>query len=255
MITLRWDRWTGSSASTALAPPAGPPDITYDAYSRPVLVGPTPIGYDPVSGRLDRIGDQRTINVGAASYDPESRTSTTAGPDRPAGGIPVADFSCSAPGSSTRPPTSSCRPTPCSPSPGATAPPAPTPTPGTTRSTGSTRRGLRPISIEEYDAIRTREEQGRVGQAWEAIKEDPWGTLAAVGVVAAGVGLMFRLSRRPRRRHPHRRGDVRRLRIRHRQVLADRDGHRRRVRRDPRRQHRCAARSRSAPPGAPAKPS
>ena len=51
--------------------------------------------------------------------------------------------------------------------------------------------GLRPVSKEEYDAIREREEQGRLGQAWEAIKEDPWGTIAMVGVVAVGVGLMF----------------------------------------------------------------
>jgi hypothetical protein len=51
--------------------------------------------------------------------------------------------------------------------------------------------GLRPVSKEEYDAIRQREEQGRLGQAWEAIKDDPWGTLAMVGVAAVGVGLMF----------------------------------------------------------------
>lgn len=58
--------------------------------------------------------------------------------------------------------------------------------------------GLRPISIEEYERMRTLEEQGRLGQAWEAIKEDPWGTLAVVGVVGAafliggpvGVGIL-----------------------------------------------------------------
>jgi RHS repeat-associated protein len=51
--------------------------------------------------------------------------------------------------------------------------------------------GRRPISQEEFDAIREREEKGRFGQAWEAIKDDPWGTLAMVGVVAVGVTLMF----------------------------------------------------------------
>lgn len=58
--------------------------------------------------------------------------------------------------------------------------------------------GLRPISIEEYERMRTLEEQGRLGQAWEAIKDDPWGTLAVVGVVGAafliggpvGVGIL-----------------------------------------------------------------
>lgn len=51
--------------------------------------------------------------------------------------------------------------------------------------------GRRPISQQEFDAIREREEDGRFGQAWNAIKDDPWGTLAMVGVVAVGVGLMF----------------------------------------------------------------
>lgn len=51
--------------------------------------------------------------------------------------------------------------------------------------------GLQPISQADFDAIRAREEQGRLGQAWEAIKEDPWGTVAMVGVTAVGVGLMF----------------------------------------------------------------
>ena len=50
--------------------------------------------------------------------------------------------------------------------------------------------GQRPISQEEFDAIREREEQGRFGQAWEAIKDDPWGTLAAVAITAVGVALV-----------------------------------------------------------------
>ena len=47
------------------------------------------------------------------------------------------------------------------------------------------------MSKEEYDAIRQSEEQGSLGKAWEAIKDDPWGTLAMGRVVAAGVGLLF----------------------------------------------------------------
>lgn len=50
--------------------------------------------------------------------------------------------------------------------------------------------GRRPISQEEFDAIREREEQGRFGQAWEAIKDDPWGSLAVVAVTAVGVALI-----------------------------------------------------------------
>ena len=47
------------------------------------------------------------------------------------------------------------------------------------------------MSVEQYDAIRKQQEQGRLGQAWEAIQNDPWGTLAMVGVAAVGVGLCF----------------------------------------------------------------
>jgi hypothetical protein len=49
--------------------------------------------------------------------------------------------------------------------------------------------GKRPISLEEWDAIRTREEQGRVGQVVQAVVDDPWGTALMVGVVAVGVAL------------------------------------------------------------------
>ena len=46
--------------------------------------------------------------------------------------------------------------------------------------------GLRPISIADYERMRTLEEQGRLGQAWQAVTDDPWGTLAVVGVVGVG---------------------------------------------------------------------
>lgn len=51
--------------------------------------------------------------------------------------------------------------------------------------------GRRPISQAEFDEVRAREEQGRLGQAWKAVTEDPWGTLALVGVLAVGTGLLF----------------------------------------------------------------
>ena len=51
--------------------------------------------------------------------------------------------------------------------------------------------GRRPVSQAEFDQIREREEQGRLGQAWQAVTEDPWGTLAMIGVVAVGVALLF----------------------------------------------------------------
>ena len=47
---------------------------------------------------------------------------------------------------------------------------------------------MRPLSVEEFGQVMDKAEQSKLGAAWEAIKDDPWGTLAMVGVVAAGVG-------------------------------------------------------------------
>jgi RHS repeat-associated protein len=49
--------------------------------------------------------------------------------------------------------------------------------------------GQRPLSDKEYDAIRKNLEKGTFEKAWDSIKEDPWGTLAMVAVVAAGVAI------------------------------------------------------------------
>ena len=51
--------------------------------------------------------------------------------------------------------------------------------------------GLRPLSDAEFEAMKKQQEQGRIGQAWDAIKKDPWGTLAMGLTIVAGVGLMF----------------------------------------------------------------
>ena len=48
--------------------------------------------------------------------------------------------------------------------------------------------GMRPLSTEEFAAVMSAAEQDRLGEAWDAIREDPWGTLAMVGVTALGVG-------------------------------------------------------------------
>ena len=50
---------------------------------------------------------------------------------------------------------------------------------------------MRPLSVEEFGQVMDKAEQSKLGAAWEAIKNDPWGTLAMVGVVAAGIGLCF----------------------------------------------------------------
>jgi RHS repeat-associated protein len=51
--------------------------------------------------------------------------------------------------------------------------------------------GMRPISQEDWKAIREREEQGRLGRAWQAIADDPWGSVAAGAVIVAGAVLCF----------------------------------------------------------------
>jgi hypothetical protein len=50
---------------------------------------------------------------------------------------------------------------------------------------------MRPLSVEEFGQVMDKAEQSKLGAAWEAIKNDPWGTLAMVGVAAVGVGLCF----------------------------------------------------------------
>jgi RHS repeat-associated protein len=51
--------------------------------------------------------------------------------------------------------------------------------------------GQRPLSDNDLEQLRQQRSQGRFDQAWQAIKEDPWGSLAAAGVVVVGVGLCF----------------------------------------------------------------
>ena len=164
--------------------------IDLDALGRPQRINDQLIGYDPVSGQPNLVGGVRIVNAGAISWRSDDATWGRTRPDQPDGlhvhgmtllGARVydprtrqflsADPLMTVPGSNGgasaytyawQDPVNFVDPT-----------------------------GLRPVSQEEYDAIREREELGNLGRAWEAIKEDPWGTVAMVGVVAVGVGLMF----------------------------------------------------------------
>ena len=164
--------------------------IDLDALGRPQRINDQLIGYDPLSGQPNLVGGVRIVNAGAISWRSDDATWGRTRPDQPDGlhvhgmtllGARVydprtrqflsADPLMTVPGSNGgasaytyawQDPVNFVDPT-----------------------------GLRPVSQEEYDAIREREELGNLGRAWEAIKEDPWGTVAMVGVVAVGVGLMF----------------------------------------------------------------
>ncbi len=164
--------------------------IELDAVGRPQRVNGQAIGHDPLTGQPNLVGPVRIVNAGAISWRSDDGAWGRTRGDQPAGlhvggmtllgarvydprtrqflstdplmTVPGSNGGASAYTYAWQDPVNFVDPT-----------------------------GLRPVSKEEYDAIREREEQGRLGQAWEAIKEDPWGTIAMVGVVAVGVGLMF----------------------------------------------------------------
>jgi len=146
--------------------------VSYDALNRAVVVDGMPVGYNPVTGLPDR-------------------EASTPGAEHPLGGVPVGDVWVL--GARVLDPAThqflSTDPL--------------LPVPGTHgAASGYTYAwqdpinwadptGMRPLSIEEFDTIMSEAEQTTFGRAWEAIKEDPWGTLAMVGVTAVGVGLCF----------------------------------------------------------------
>ena len=51
--------------------------------------------------------------------------------------------------------------------------------------------GLRPLTQEEFDQRTQNSDLGIFDKAWEAMQDDPWGSLALGLTIAAGVGLMF----------------------------------------------------------------
>jgi RHS repeat-associated protein len=189
--TYEWNRSGRLVAIDRVGRRTGRVEITYDALDRPVAVDGIRVGYDPLSGRADRIGDHDFVHLGSARLDLARGEWQRPSDQEPLGGVPV-DRVYVVGARVLDPSTRQFL--------------SPDPLLAVVGSNGAASAytyawhdpinrvdpsGLRPISVEEADAMRTREELGRVGQFVEAIKEDPWGSLAAVGVVAAGVGLMF----------------------------------------------------------------
>jgi RHS repeat-associated protein len=190
--TYRWNALDQLTAIERTVPDGTTERVTIDvdALGRPQRINGRAVGYDPIAGAPNLVGDVRIVNVGALSWRSDDESWGRTAPGMPEGlrigGLTVL-------GARTYDHVTRQF---LSPDPLATVP-------GTNGAASAYTyawhdpvnhvdpSGLRPISIAEYDAIRQREEQGRLAQAWEAIKEDPWGSLAAVGVVAVGVGLCF----------------------------------------------------------------
>ena len=190
--TYRWNALDQLTAIERTAPSGTTERVTIDvdALGRPQRISGRSVGYDPIAGAPNLIGDVRIITVGALSWRSDDESW-----DRPAPGTPegLRIGGLTVLGARTYDPVTRQF---LSPDPLATVP--------ATNGAASaytyawqdpvdyidpTR--MQPVSIEAYEAIHRREEHGRLGQDWEAVKEDPWGTLAAVAVVAVGVGLLF----------------------------------------------------------------
>jgi len=190
--TYRWNALDQLTAIERTAPSGTTERVTIDvdALGRPQRISGRSVGYDPIAGAPNLIGDVRIITVGALSWRSDDESW-----DRPAPGTPegLRIGGLTVLSARTYDPVTRQF---LSPDPLATVP--------ATNGAASaytyawqdpvdyidpTR--MQPVSIEAYEAIHRCEEHGRLGQAWEAVKEDPWGTLAAVAVVAVGVGLLF----------------------------------------------------------------
>lgn len=168
--------------------------IDVDALGRPGRVNGRPIGYDPAGGLPNRIGDVRIVNLpkvghGGVSWRSDDRAWGRQGAEAtqglkigpwtmlgarvhdslthqflsadPLGVVPGTNGAASAYTYAWQDPVNFVDPS-----------------------------GMRPISQEEWDGIRTLEEQGRVGQMVQAIKDDPWGSIAAGLVIVGGVVLL-----------------------------------------------------------------
>lgn len=179
------DRLAAITRTTATGTSRVP--IECDALGRPVRVGDEPISYDPVSGLPSRLGDTAVVNTPAGAWrsDTGHLHSASGLPD----GLRVGDLTFLGARVHDAATNQFLSPDPLLPVPG---------TPGS--ASGYTYAwhdpinhvdpsGKQPISREEWELIREREEQGLVGQAWAAAVEDPWGSIAMLGVLAAAGAL------------------------------------------------------------------
>jgi len=180
----RWDtfdRVAGIDRYDALDHLLGGVDISYDPLGRPLLVDGQEVGFNPVTFLPERLGDRplRTDDPAAT------------GIDNPLGGVPAGDVWIV--GARVLDPATYqfLSPDPLLPVPGSNGAASSYTYSWYDPINWADPTGMRPLSVDEFGAMMDKAEQSKIGAAWEAIKNDPWGTLAMVGVAAIGVGLCF----------------------------------------------------------------
>ncbi len=162
-VAYRWDvfgRLERIDRLDASGLVAGTIDVAYDALDRPVLVG----GERPDEGPWMPGGDRPFGGtpagdvwiVGARVLDPDTHQFLSSDPLLP---VPGSHGAASGYTYCWNDPINWVDPT-----------------------------GMRPLSVDEFNDLMSAEERTTFGKAWDAVKEDPWGTLAMVGVTALGVG-------------------------------------------------------------------
>lgn len=170
-----WDgfgRLAAIERTAALGDVTGRVEVRYDALDRPTFVDREVVGYDILTGLPDAasfqpggdaafggvaVGD--VFVIGVRAYDPVTRQFLSPDPLLPE---PASNGAASAYTYSWNDPVNWVDPT-----------------------------GMKPMSMEEFNALQDQNDKGTFEKAWDAVKEDPWGTIAMVGVTAIGVALCF----------------------------------------------------------------
>lgn len=165
-------------------------EIRLDGLGRPASINGRPIGYDPLSGQPSSFGETELTRAGSLRWNSAAAGWEADGSDGASG---VAVGGVRVIGCRTYDPETHqfLSPDPLFTVPGSSG--------GASAYTYAWQdpvnfvdpSGLQPISVEQYDAIIKREQQGTIGAVVEAMTSDPWGTLAMAGVIVAGVGLTF----------------------------------------------------------------
>ena len=164
--------------------------LDLDGLGRPLRINGHRIGHDPLSGRVDAVDDVSIVNVDDVRWrsDDGSTISTAGAPEGLAIGSSLTLLGARVYDSGSR---QFLSPDPLMTVPGSNG-----------ASSAYTfawhdpvnfvdPTGLKPISRAQFAEIRKKEESGKFGQAWDAVKADPWGTLLLAGTIVVGGALVL----------------------------------------------------------------